>query len=94
MLTDEMILEELEKIPDVSISYIQRKYQRSYAGAKKLQHGWVKNEPIEPSFEEKLQKWEENSKIMPKIIKKRFTAFMINGKFFDSWKEAEEELNK
>ena len=93
-----MILEELEKIPDVSISYIQRKYQRSYAGAKKLQHGWVKNEPIEPIFEEKLQKFEENKQkfhdTRQSIIKKRFTAFMINGKFFDSWKEAEEELNK
>lgn len=95
MKTDEMILEELEQLPNVTIAYIQRKYQRSFIGARKLQHKWVENEPKDPTFEEKLQKWEENSHdLKMKPIKKRFTAFRINGKFFNTWPEAQKEIAK
>ncbi len=94
MLTDEIILNELELRKEVSISYIQMKYKLRYEEARRLQHRWATNEPKEPTFEEKLQKWQRNLPIRPKIIKKRFTAFRLGDRFFDTYEEFEKELNR
>lgn len=94
MLTDEMILKELEQLPVVTIPYIQRKYARSHAGARKLQHKWVENEPKEPTFEEKLLKYTVNPQKITHKVKKRFTAFRLGDRFFDTYAEFEISLQE
>ncbi len=94
MKSDLQILEELEQLPIVSVPYIQRKYKLTYEKSRELKNRWVANEPKEPTFEEKFQKWHSNPGIANKMIKNRSARFFINGKFFDTWKEAEVELNK
>lgn len=52
MKSEEKILEELELIEHVSVTYIMRKYKLNFEKARELQHRWVDNEPPQPTFSE------------------------------------------
>jgi hypothetical protein len=94
MLTDERILDTLQEMESVSTTYIQWKYKLSFAAARKLQNKWAANEPKEPIFEEKFQKWQQNPPVIPKVVKKRFTAFRLGDRFFDTYQEFEKAKNE
>ena len=94
MLTDSQIVQELELMPHVSTTYIQRRYKVDFQKAKQLQNEWVRNEPKEPTFEDRLKKFHENPPEKVAVIKKRVHPFFINGKFFYHWNDVLAELEK
>ncbi len=55
MNSDEVILNKLELIEDVSVAYVMRKYHLTYKKARELQNRWAANEPKGPTIEEVME---------------------------------------
>ena len=58
-MTDDQIVQELEKMEFVSACYIRRKYHVNHRKAIELQNRWVDNEPSGITFDQLLSIYNE-----------------------------------